>query len=177
MSSPGSGRYTNFTPVATGIDPNSVNNYINRKSLFVDAAAEKFRGFTVQSEVVDIAKSKLEEGAGDLKMFPLGVKLDFSTAPNLTEAQVSRIGDPASIYGPDLRSPGASEDGTVNLTPDSKENLPEAAKGKSLATPTSTVAQSASDLGRQSPHITSGILGASPITSLVMGKSKATLGG
>lgn len=73
-----------------------------------------------QKIVVDIARAKVSAGvggiqpsdgiqAGDLGMFPTGVDLSFTNAPDVSKVKWTNAGDPASPYIPDVTSPGAGK--------------------------------------------------------------------
>ena len=176
MPGPGSGRYTNYTPLDTA----SAERYARRQSLF-NAKADGGRGdVAFQNELVDNAKSVLEAGEGDAQMFPAGVNMAYGNAPVLADTQLNRAGDPANQYMPDISSPGAI-DGRVNVNPTTK--LGQGSISVQDANPAyvvsnSVVDQSSDSLGGMSPHVTSAAIGATPLSqTLVMGKSRGTLGG
>lgn len=179
MPGPGSGRYTNYTPLDTA----SAERYARRQSLF-NAKADGGRGdVAVQNELVANAKSVLEAGEGDKQMFPEGVDMAYGNAPVLADTQLNRAGDPANPYVPDLSSPGAV-DGKINVSPlekDGQGSIKATGDGgvkPNYVLPTSVVDQSSDSLGAQSPHLTSPAIGGSPILEeLVKGKSKGTQGG
>jgi hypothetical protein len=51
-------------------------------------------------------------------MFPNGVNMAFQGVGDIAKDVVHKVaGDPANAYVPDVRSPGANEDGSVNITP------------------------------------------------------------
>jgi len=180
MPGPGSGRYTSYTPVDSTLAP-SKTRYDSRLALFNNKSAAG-KG-DIQTDLVTKAKSALEEGKGDLQMFPEGVDMAYGAAPTLADAQQNRVGDPANPYVPDLSSPGA-EEGKINVNPLSKSGAGSidavGADGikPNYVLPTSVVDQASDSLGAQSPHLTSRVIGGSPIgQELVMGKSKGSQGG
>lgn len=174
MTTAGSGRYTNYTPLNTI----SAAAYNKRLALFNSKATAGIGDF--QTELVKKAIIALEAGKGDTQMFPTGVTMSYSAAPNLLEARVDRVGDPTNPYVPDLSSPGAV-DGHININPlEMKGNgsLAPNVIRPSYVGPTSTVSQESDGLATQSPHLTSAAIGASPILkTLVMGKSPGSQGG
>jgi len=174
MPGPGSGRYTNYTPLSV----NSATAYSRRLGLFNGKAASGKGNF--QTDLVANAVAILEGGVGDSQMFPTGVSMAYSGAPTLADAQVNRPGDPGNPYIPDLSSPGAV-DGKVNVNPLEKDGQGTIAVTDLKSTyvlPTSPVDQSSDSLGTQSPSLTSPLIGASPINvNLVLGKSKGSQGG
>ena len=174
MTTAGSGRYTNYTPLNTI----SAAAYNKRLALFNLKATADIGDF--QADLVAKAKIALEAGNGDLQMFPSGVSMSYSTAPSLLEARVDRVGDPANPYVPDLSSPGAV-DGHININPLEKTGNGSLAPNvirPNYVGPTSPVSQESDSLGTQSPHLTSAAIGASPILkTLVKGKSPGSQGG
>jgi len=190
MSNPGSGRYTNYTPANTNISKDSVARYTKsyeRFNKFSIAAGGDFFGNTPSSKdsekkLVSDSVSALAVGMGDMSMFPAGVKLNFSNAVDLAATKTSRPGDPSNPYMPDISSPGASANGTVNLFPKATVVVISAigASGykPNYIIPNTLLTQNSVNLGTQSPSTTSSALGAMPVNvALVMGKSKATSGG
>jgi len=173
MGTPGSGRYTNYTPLNT----ESAARYLRRKGIFNDKADGDKGNFGTQAELVAKAASLLEAGAGDIQMFPSNVDLAYGKAPKLEEAQVDRAGDPANPYVPDLSSPGA-RDNAINVDPLSKTGNGSIAAEDikpNYVLPTSKVGAGSNSLGTQSPHLTAGGIGSNPLLkNLTLGKSKGT---
>ena len=102
MGTPGSGRYTTYLPV---------------KSLKTDRLSKLFKGglealyngsennSKAAEAAVQIAKSVFD-GKGDQDMFGNGVSLSFGDAPDTTEVEWKKAGDPANPYVADISSPG-----------------------------------------------------------------------
>jgi len=174
MPGPGSGRYTNYTPLSV----NSATAYSRRLGLFNGKAASGKGNF--QTDLVANAVAILEGGVGDSQMFPTGVSMAYADSPKLSETSLSRAGDPGNPYVPDISSPGAI-DGSINVNASAKTGngkLDTTALKPAFSEPSSTLSQDSDSLGVQSPHLTAPDLGSSPILKdLVMGKSKGTLGG
>jgi len=70
-----------------------------------------------QKQVIDIATAPVVNGvgglkpsdgiqAGDLGMFPTGVKLGWGGSPNVPAVKWNNPGDPGDAYIPDITSPG-----------------------------------------------------------------------
>ena len=202
MSNPGAGRYTSYLPQDISIAPSSNANYKTRYARFnnlsaADVGPGAFLGLNADSQKAMVAAAivKLTAGAGDPIMFPAlavgsteGVKLNFSSAKDLSTTSISRVGDPINPYMPDVASPGAGAQGVVNLTPlaaAARKAIPAVTTTVGAVTtvgfksnyvlPTSAVSQAAANLGTQSPSITSTELGTTSIgISLTMGKSRGT---
>ena len=201
MSNPGAGRYTSYLPQNISIAPSSNANYKTRYARFNNLSANAgpgaFLGLTADSQKAMVAAAivKLTAGEGDVIMFPTlaagstaGVKLNFSSAVDLSNTSILRVGDPINPYMPDVASPGAGAQGVVNLTPLAtayRKAIPAVTTTVGEVTtvgfksnyvlPTAAVSQAAANLGTQSPSITSTKLGTTSIgISLTMGKSRGT---
>lgn len=128
MGTPGSGRYTTYVPV------NSNKNNLLRK-LFkgsIDIYGSNAQGNNAVAATAAVAKrNEVVNGQGDIDFWgPNGVSLSYGTAPNTTEVEWSKAGDPANPYVPDLSSPGAGKTDGVDkdvdpglLTTDIKPNF------------------------------------------------------
>ena len=171
MSGPGSGRYTVYVP------PASPKNEMLSKLFNAKSPKGDIYGKAYQTSVKDAAAAVVktatdkdkgllpEDGntAGDINMFPNGVNINFSDAPNLSEVEWKSAGGPANSYVPDLSSPGAGR--TQGLDKDVNPNIT-AADLKPDYVP------GAPGTGTSSPNTTSPVLGTSPLgKALKMGKS------
>ena len=181
MASPGSGRYTNYTP----LDVASAAAYAKRYERFnAKAAADKgaFYGLTESSALTYVQKAAeiLAAGVGDKQMFPSGVDLKFKNAPDLADTSLKNAGDPANPFMPDVSSPGAVE-GAINVDAKSKTGngkIDVADVKPNYVVAEGVLSQDAQNLGTQSPSNTASKLGESLLPSnLVMGKSKGSDGG
>jgi hypothetical protein len=105
----GTGKYTVYAPPAS--DRNTLLNKLFRsddpikKPVTQDKVGQEN---DVRQAIVAIALTHLTPSHqnGDLGLFPLGVNLDYSTAPLTEDVKWSRAGDPANPYAPDTSSPG-----------------------------------------------------------------------
>ena len=178
MSSPGSGRYTTYVPVAS-----ARNTLLNR--LF-NAKAPNDRGaFYGKVDETDNSKAAAAavaratanvvngvggiipadgQQAGDPGMFPTGVKLGYENAPDLTEVKWKSAGDPAIPYAPDVSSPGPGRTLGTDKDVDPKLTIADLKN--------ETYVPGAPDTGTASPSTTSITLGSPSIgRPLVKGKS------
>lgn len=110
---PGSGRYTTYTPLET----ESKNRYAKRLAMFNNKAADD-KGLIYEGDNPVARAQKVVERAAaayaqiDKGIFPGGaqeVDKSFGGAPNLTQvtwASAGGAGGPANPYAPDITSPG-----------------------------------------------------------------------
>lgn len=105
----GQGKYTVYAPQAS--DKNTLLNKLFRsndtveKPLVQDLVGKET---DARAAVLAVAKDKLQptHQEGDPGMFPAGVNLDFSDAPDVSAVKWTNPGDPAAPYIPDVSSPG-----------------------------------------------------------------------
>lgn len=182
MSGPGSGRYTAYVPVASPKNE-LLSKLFNAKSPQGDIYGKAYQTDlnAAAKAIVELAtdndKGLLPAGGtqtGDINMFPSGVKVDFSAAPNTADVKwdsakfspngvVTNSGGPANAYVPDLSSPGAGK--TQGVDKDTNPNI-SAADIKPNYVPGSP------GTGTTSPSTTSRSIGGLNIGKpLVMGKS------
>jgi hypothetical protein len=105
----GQGKYTVYAPPAS-----DKNTLLNKLFHSADAIEKPLTQDLVGKEidaraaVLTVAKDKLQptHQDGDPGMFPAGVNLDFSDAPDVSSVKWTNPGDPAAAYIPDITSPG-----------------------------------------------------------------------
>lgn len=177
----GRGRYSNYTP----LNVQSAAAYARRYALFNAKAADDKGAFFGSdggnvANYIEMSGKLFETGVGDLQMFPQGVDFKFGQAPNLQDTSLSKAGDPANPFMPDVSSPGAV-DGSVNVDPKAKTgngSIEVADVKPNYVVANGIVGQDAQNLGTQSPSTTSTLVGQSTLLkTLVPGKSNGTLGG
>jgi len=170
MPGPGSGRYTNYTP----LDAASAAAYQKRLALFNNKAAAEKGDF--QKDLVANAVKALEAGAGDKQMFPAGVDMAYGSSPNFGDVNAKVPGGPGNAFVPDVSSPGAVE-GSINVDPKTKTggNISVTDVKPNYVVSNGVGSQDSQNLGSQSPHLTAPGIGVSPIgADLVMGVSKGS---
>lgn len=105
----GEGKYTVYAPPAS--DKNALLNKLFHsedtveKPLTQDLVGKEL---DARAAILAIAQVKLQptHQDGDVGMFPAGVDLDFSGAPDVSAVKWTNPGDPAAPYIPDVSSPG-----------------------------------------------------------------------
>jgi hypothetical protein len=110
---PGSGRYTTYVPV----DQNSgtVDRYKRRLAMFNARSSGGDVGLIYKGDDLATVAKNVSANAqnyfGDVDplMFPDGVTLDYSGAPDINSVKWTNAGDPANPYVPDITSPGAGK--------------------------------------------------------------------
>lgn len=185
MAAPGSGRYTKFVPVASPRNELLARLFNAR----ADNGRGEIYGKAYQTDPVAAAKAAVATAAakvngqgvgglipsdgiqaGDIDMFPNGVKFDYGGAPDFKDVKWNVAGDPANPFTPDLSSPGPGK--TEGTQKDIDPNITiEDVKGAKYV-------PGAPGTGTVSPVTTSVKLG-SPTAigldqSLTMGKSAAS---
>lgn len=155
---PGKGKYTQYAPPSS--DKNTLLNKLfksndaNLRPITQDLVGQEEAAI---SAVIDIAIEKLQPAkqAGDMRMFPQGVDLNYSYAsvdpavtPNLEKVEWKNAGDPANSYVPDISSPGPGKtDGVDKSTNpeiksvDIKPNYVPGAPGTGTKSPVATSAK------------------------------------
>lgn len=184
MSGPGSGRYTTYVPAASPknemlsklFNAKSPNGDFYGKSYQTDVAAA---AAAVVATATDKDKGLLPSDgtqAGDINMFPNGVRLNFADAPNLADVKwdstkfspsgvVTNSGGPANSYAPDISSPGVGK--TLGIDKDADPKI-------SVSDLKPNYVPGAPGTGTVSPSSTSPTIGTSTLNAgkrLVMGKS------
>lgn len=174
MSGPGSGRYTAYVPAASPRNE-MLSKLFNAKSEKGDIYGKAYQTdlTAAAAEVIKKATDN-EKGlvpadgtqAGDINMFPEGVKINFSGAPDIPkEVKWKRPGDAANAYVPDLSSPGAGKTLGIEKEVDPKIEVNDIKPNYVPGAP---------DTGTVSPALTSPALGSPPLSigkKLIMGKS------
>lgn len=105
----GNGKYTQYAPPMG--DRNTLLNKLfrssdaNQKPIAQDLVGKED---DVRKATVAIAQANLQPShqTGDLNLFPNGVDLNFSGAPNPADVKWTNPGDPENAYTPDISSPG-----------------------------------------------------------------------
>jgi hypothetical protein len=185
MSGPGSGRYTTYVPTASPRNE-MLSKLFNAKSPKGDIYGKAYEtnnaaaAASAVTRAIDNDKGMLPADntqAGDLSMFPNGVKFNFSDAPNVANVKwdspkfspsgvVTNFGGPANAYVPDISSPGAGKTQGIDKDVDPKITTADIKPDYTPGSP---------GTGTTSPSTTSPLIGASSLTvggkTLVMGKS------
>lgn len=177
MSSPGSGRYTTYVPVAS--PRNTLLSKLFNGRAAADQAAGVIYGKADQTNNKDAAAAAVATATGakgiappgkqtgDLDMFPEGVDLSFGKT-HKDDLDVSKVawqkaGDPANAYVPDITSPGPGKTSPMDKNADPKISVADLKPNYQPGAP---------GTGTASPSTTSPALGDTPIGKpLTMGKS------
>lgn len=189
MSGPGKGRYTTYVDKASSRNsllwklfnkkaPNDAGVFYGGQEPSDNsaaAAAVAARATANVSNGVGGLNPANGQQAGDPGMFPNGVDLTYSGAPNINDVKwdsaktnfsglpTTNNGGPANAFVPDVSSPGPGK--TLGLDKDTNPNI-------SVADLKPNYVPGAPDTGTVSPSSTSSGLGASPIgKDLKPGKS------
>lgn len=147
----GNGKYTVYAPEASTKNT-LLNKLFGSNDAIVKPPTQDLVGKEVEAReaVLTIARQYLQPNKqfGDEGMFPNGVDLNFSGAPNLEDVNWRSAGDPANAYMPDISSPepGAVEGVDKNVDPqiktvDIKPNFVPGAPGTGTKSPSTTNAK------------------------------------
>lgn len=178
MSSPGSGRYTVYVPIASPRNERLAKLFNERagdKATIYGAAYQTDQAAAAKA-VVKTATAPVKDGVGglfpsdghqegDKQMFPEGVAFGFGDAPDVeNDVKWGKAGGPANPYTPDITSPGPGKTDGVDKDVDPELSIKDI-KGPAYV-------PGAPGTGTVSPADTSSVFGAGPLgKNLVMGQS------
>jgi len=129
MSGPGKGRYTTY--VANSAKTPLLSKLYNSRAAagigVIYGGADEKDNSKAAASVVKTASELLSAGVGDPSYFPNGVNMSYQgtsavSVPDQTRLSWKSPGDAVGGYVPDVTSPGATADGSVNVDPTTKTN-------------------------------------------------------
>jgi len=187
MSGPGRGRYTEYVSAQSSktsrlhtlfnANPAAVNRGILYGSTIVNNQTDnaKAADFTVKNYNINVVDDQIgvaPDKNSNANPFIYFVGNNVNLLPNTSELAKNVKSSPANSYMPDVSSPGANEDGTVNFNKLSPAFIdPKIYKPNLNLSPENI--DDNQNLGTVSPHVSSPIVGLSSVgTNLVKGTSK-----
>lgn len=127
----GEGKYTTYASPSSDKN-NLLNKLYHSSNSTVQPPTQDLVGKEkdAQAVIIKIAQAVLQpkHQVGDLNMFPAGVNLDYSDAPNTSQIAWAIAGDPANPYMPDISSPGPGKTDGTDKSVDPQVGLADMAK-------------------------------------------------